>query len=417
MHKILLFVTLFFVASLPVLSQVGIGVATPHNSAQLELSSNTRGFLPTRMTTVERNNIVSPATGLQIFNTTTNCLEFFVNGVWQPIACGCSSAPSSVPAAGNHVATSSQIVWSWNVVSGASGYKYSTVNSYGTATDNFNNNSLTQSGLVCNGSPQTLYVWAYNACGNSTPVTLTKNLEFPVAVSVVGTGSGIVTSNPTGISCSPTCNATYSCGTQVNLTANANTGSHFIGWSGACSGTGSCNLTVNSAQNVTANFSLNSYPLTVSKTGNGAGMVTSSPAGINCGTTCTANYNHGTMVTLTATPANGSTFTGWSGGCSGTGSCVTTMTSAQTVSANFNINNYTLTVVKSGTGSGTVISSPAGINCGTDCSEPYASGTMVTLTATASSGSNFVGWSGACSGTGSCVVTMSAAQTVTATFQ
>jgi carbohydrate binding protein with CBM6 domain/List-Bact-rpt repeat protein len=78
--------------------------------------------------------------------------------------------------------------------------------------------------------------------------------------------------------------------------------------------------------------------------------------------------------------------------------------------------SQTLTVTKAGTGSGTVTSSPAGINCGSDCSESYASGTSVTLTAVPGAGSTFAGWSGACSGTGSCAVTMTAARSVTATF-
>ncbi len=76
----------------------------------------------------------------------------------------------------------------------------------------------------------------------------------------------------------------------------------------------------------------------------------------------------------------------------------------------------TLTVATSGNGSGTVGSSPAGINCGATCSHAYATGTGVTLTATPASGSVFSGWSGACSGTGACNVTMSQARSVTATF-
>ena len=64
----------------------------------------------------------------------------------------------------------------------------------------------------------------------------------------------------------------------------------------------------------------NTFPLTVSKGGTGSGTVTSSPAGINCGSTCSATYNSGTSVTLTAAAASGSTFGGWSGACSGTGS-------------------------------------------------------------------------------------------------
>ncbi len=79
-------------------------------------------------------------------------------------------------------------------------------------------------------------------------------------------------------------------------------------------------------------------------------------------------------------------------------------------------NKFTLTVSTTGSGSCTVTSSPSGINCGSDCSESYDSGTSVTLTATPDSGSTFDGWSGACSGTGSCNVTMTVATAVTATF-
>jgi hypothetical protein len=114
----------------------------------------------------------------------------------------------------------------------------------------------------------------------------------------------------------------------------------------------------------------------------------------------------------------GSTFAGWSGGgCAGTGPCTVTIGAATTVTANFTTTPTTLIVVRAGGGTGTVTSSPSGINCGTDCSESYASNTMVTLTATATGGAVFSGWSGGgCAGTGTCVVTMSTALTVTATF-
>jgi hypothetical protein len=77
---------------------------------------------------------------------------------------------------------------------------------------------------------------------------------------------------------------------------------------------------------------------------------------------------------------------------------------------------YTLTVAKAGAGTGTVTSSPAGINCGAGCSASFAAGTAVALTATPAAGSAFSGWSGACTGAGSCSVTMNAAKSVTATF-
>lgn len=79
-----------------------------------------------------------------------------------------------------------------------------------------------------------------------------------------------------------------------------------------------------------------SFTLTVTKAGAGSGTVTSSPSGINCGNTCSANYSIGASVTLTATAASGSTFGGWSGACSGTGTCTVSMTAARSVTANFN---------------------------------------------------------------------------------
>ncbi|HEY3278287.1 MAG TPA: BACON domain-containing protein, partial [Syntrophorhabdaceae bacterium] len=78
------------------------------------------------------------------------------------------------------------------------------------------------------------------------------------------------------------------------------------------------------------------YALQTSRNGTGAGAVTSSPAGVNCGSTCNATFSAGTVVTLTATAAAGSTFTGWSGGgCSGTGTCAVTMNGNISVTAGF----------------------------------------------------------------------------------
>ena len=79
-----------------------------------------------------------------------------------------------------------------------------------------------------------------------------------------------------------------------------------------------------------------SFPLTVSKAGAGSGDVTSSPAGINCGTTCSASFAAGSTVTLTASATTGSSFSGWSGeGCNGSGSCTLTMSAARAVTATF----------------------------------------------------------------------------------
>ncbi len=156
------------------------------------------------------------------------------------------------------------------------------------------------------------------------------------------------------------------------------------------------------------------YPLTVNKTGNGTGTVTSDVAGIDCGTDCSEDIYRTTLVTLTATPTISSNFTGWSGDCTGTGTCQVTMEAAHNVTANFAIKTFTLNVTKSGTGTGTVYGS--GINCGNTCSATYNYGTTVNLSQNVGMQTTFAGWSGDCTGTGSCSVVMDQARTVNASF-
>ncbi|MEK6276238.1 MAG: hypothetical protein AABM30_13040, partial [Actinomycetota bacterium] len=202
---------------------------------------------------------------------------------------------------------------------------------------------------------------------------------------------------------------------SVTLSATAAAGSRFAGWSGeGCSGTGTCTVTMSQARTVAAGF-VALHALTVTKTGSGNGTVSSDVGAISCGVTCSDDYDEGTSVTLTAVASAGSRFAGWSGACSGTGTCSVTMSQARNVTATF-VAVHTLTVTKAGSGGGTVTSDVGAINCGATCSDEYDEGTSVTLTAAASSGSRFAGWSGACSGTGTCSVTMSQARNATATF-
>jgi hypothetical protein len=249
-------------------------------------------------------------------------------------------------------------------------------------------------------------------------VTATFTLKpYALSVSKVGTGTGTVTSVPAGINCGSDCNEPYPHGTEVTLTASPDANSDFAGWSGACTGTGDCVVTIDSAKSVVATFNLKRFTLTVSRSGTGAGTVTSNPAGINCPGDCSQTYNIDTAVTLTATSDGNSNFTGWSGGgCTGTGTCVVTIDAAKTVTATFTLKSLGVSVNKAGNGSGTVTSAPPGIDCGDDCSELYTVNTEVALTATAAADSNFTGWSGACTGTGACRVTIDAAKSVTATF-
>jgi hypothetical protein len=101
------------------------------------------------------------------------------------------------------------------------------------------------------------------------------------------------------------------------------------------------------------------------------------------------------------------------------GTSVTTTLTIGGVSAPFmstTTSIMTLTTARTGAGTGTVTSAPSGISCGATCSFAFNSGSVVTLTATSASGSAFANWSGACTGSGSCAVTMDAAKSVTAAF-
>ena len=155
-----------------------------------------------------------------------------------------------------------------------------------------------------------------------------------------GAGGGTVSSNPSGIDCGSTCSSGFEAYSQVTLTATAAAGSTFAGWSGAgCSGTGDCTVTMSDAITVTARFDPSPrFTLTVDKSGLGIGTVTSNPGGINCGLTCSARFDAGITVALTAQPGPLSVFEGWSGGgCSGTASCVVTLGADTTVTARFRL--------------------------------------------------------------------------------
>ena len=237
-----------------------------------------------------------------------------------------------------------------------------------------------------------------------------------LTVTRAGSGSGTITDNTGGVNCGATCTASVNTNTVITLTATPAGGSTFAGWLGACSGLSpTCQVTMSQAQDVTASFySATQISLTANKAGNGTGTVTSSPAGINCGATCSASYAQNTVVTLQASPDSTSTFSGWSGACSGTGACQVTMDAAKTVTATFA--GPLLSVSRSGAGTGTVTSSPAGIDCGATCAASFAPNQFVTLTAAPAAGSTFAGWTGACAGTGRCQVTMDFAKSVTASF-
>ncbi len=157
--------------------------------------------------------------------------------------------------------------------------------------------------------------------------------------------------------------------------------------------------------------------LNVTLMGNGAGTVTSTPAGIVCGQDCDELYLFGTDVTLSALPDTvTSVFSGWVGACSGTGACMVPMVGPRNVTATFSLRRHRLTVAQPTLGNISTVAPSTGINCDADCTEDYNHGTQVTLRALPALGYIFNGWTGDCAGLGDCVLSMTQPRVIGAVF-
>ncbi|MBF0591923.1 MAG: hypothetical protein HQL02_07535 [Nitrospirae bacterium] len=246
-----------------------------------------------------------------------------------------------------------------------------------------------------------------------------------LTVSNNGTGSGTVTPSIGTLTWNGnTGTGNYKTTDTVTLTATADSNSSFAGWTDCPTVVNNtqCTLSMSTSKTVTATFNLNPPTLTVSNAGAGSGTVVSSPAGISCSgsTTCATQFPYNSSVTLTATADSNSSFAGWTG-CTGSSgnTCSVSMAASTSVTAIFNANPLVLTVSNAGKGSGTVVSSPVGISCSgsSNCAMQFPYNSNVTLTATPDSISNFASWTGCTTSSGNtCNVTMTAAQSVTATF-
>lgn len=283
------------------------------------------------------------------------------------------------------------------------------------------------------GSVATLLLasWLAAGCSGSAPAPGELNgavTTYSVRTRVLGTGSGKI-SWPNG-TCNSLCFPSFA--GSVVLTAAPASGSQFSGWLGACAGTGpNCTLPVNGATSVAAVFSTSATPpLVVTTIGRGrvTGQDSLGTTVIDCGSACAAEVAD--TVTLTATPDPGQAFLGWTGACAGGAStCVVSAGSAALeATATFTGRVFTLSTSTTGSGKGTLTSSPAGINCGAgsgpsgSCNAGFNPGAIVTLTATPLAGSDVLtAWTGACATIDPahperCVVTLDASLPVSARF-
>jgi hypothetical protein len=234
------------------------------------------------------------------------------------------------------------------------------------------------------------------------------------------TGDGSVRSEPAGVDCPEACSSTYPAGVAVDLEPVPAVGWNFQRWSGDCSGNGQCSVVMSESRSVTALFEREHVSTSVHSTGQG--RVVSVPPGIICGSECSADFEVGTIVTLSAMSDSSWIFAGWDGvPCDATGSptCEFTVTDDVDVIARFQHATVGLTV-EVASGKGSVVSDPVGIDCPGECMYEFREGTEVTLTANPARGWNFGRWNGdACQGAGTrtCRVNMTeGAIGITASF-
>lgn len=150
------------------------------------------------------------------------------------------------------------------------------------------------------------------------PVGVSVTEQYTLTYTKAGTGTGTVVIN--GVNCSTSCSYNYDSGTPITITGTAGGDSTFAGWSGGlCTGTDPCTFDMTEARAVTGTFTLLPpyHTLTITPAGTGLGTVTSSPVGISCGATCAFDFTEDTTIRLTPVANSGSTFTGWTGDCSG----------------------------------------------------------------------------------------------------
>lgn len=238
-------------------------------------------------------------------------------------------------------------------------------------------------------------------------------------VTRLGNGDGQVRTMPrsAGIDCGQDCTALAATGSRVRLLATAAAGSRFVRWRGACATPTAltCEVTMSRDWHVSATFARVKRRLRVTKESGGA--VVSTPPGISCDSeaaqTCSAGFDQGTEVALSAEPATGYGFAGWEGACTGQRSCSVVMDADKAVTARF-VAVRSLQIVPEGTGAGAILA--GGGFCDLGCSVAVPLGGQIAVLAQAHDGSTFTGYSGACSGTGLCAVVMDADKTVGVRF-
>lgn len=259
--------------------------------------------------------------------------------------------------------------------------------------------------------------YTFTITGNKN-ITANFKTIYTLTIDKTGSGSGQIKVNNSEVSLPYT--GIFDADTVVNLEAIEGSGSSFVEWTGGQSGNNkTTTITMSGNKTLSANFLL-IRALTAHISPLNSGFIMADGIPLNEGQT--KQYLDGQSANLTAIKLSGYNFTNWSGDAE-TGAdvnAIIVMNGDKSATATFTVEQplkVTLTVNKSGSGTGTVTVSSGSLTwSGTAGTATYDYGTLVTLTAIPDAGSSFTGWSGACSGVGTCSITMDIAKTVTAAF-
>lgn len=156
---------------------------SPNSSSMLDIESTNKGLLPPRMTSAQRDAIISPAAGLRIFNTTTNCENFYNGSAWFEICgiCipGAPSTPGSITGTASPCASATGITYSVPTVTGATSYTWTLPTGWIITSGQGTNSIVVTSGNA--GQNGNVSVVAVNACGTSAASTLPVSIVNPNA--------------------------------------------------------------------------------------------------------------------------------------------------------------------------------------------------------------------------------------------
>lgn len=279
------------------------------------------------------------------------------------------------------------------------------------------------SNLVCWGGNTRGGLGNDTKTASNRPVNVIGGYKVTAAVD---TGLGSIESSDPGIDCSDAggdCADYLPFNADQTFTATPAVGWSFTGWTDDCAAETSdeCTLPMTDwkGYEIGAEFEISRYDLDVTVSGSGA--VTGSPGSISCGLICQDEFEHGDVVTLTATADADNHFVAWSGDApqacldNPADPCDVTMDAAKNVTATFAPDVEQLQILRNtSSGYGYVVVGPHNVQCDTSCLLEFVNGSVVTLTAHGEPGYQFASWSGDCAGQGAtCTLTMDAAKTVT----